>query len=428
MKKTFTVFILFVLIISCKKGEKDPVPAEETYTDQIILNDLDIQGDTVKLSWSKLDTASFIKYVVARRDFDGAELYAMGNEIQSKETTEAVDVNVPYSPDVTYQILGYLSDDSIIFSNAVNYHRPDITALDLIPFDVIYHPEDDLLYFFERPGRISIYDLKAKQVTKQIDTGGKISFSDFEVYQGREELYVPRDDGWVFIYDARTLEKVDEINIGATSSSVISNNNILFISNISWIDKTLKVYNRATKQVISQSGGAESVRFKKIPHSSTKLLGARLGSGHPHYYQFDANGSIENNFYGQYSDYGMSANIFEVFPNGEKYIMSSNGAIFNIDLSYDKSLPRGSLRFMGFAFNQQGDLIYGATTTRSIEVYSTRDFEHIKTIPTKAYPFRIFVTDDAVISVSLASLINGEVDHYSFYGLGNKVIMEVLNK
>ncbi|WP_257657041.1 YncE family protein [Parapedobacter lycopersici] len=433
MKKYVAIFILLGLIISCKKGEKDPAPVE-TYTDKVVLNKLDIQGNTVKLSWSKLDTDKAYKYEVLRRDFDGADFYPIGEQILlPKETTETVDMTVPYSPNVSYQVRVRLSS-STISSNIVNYQRPDITLLDLIPFDAFYHPTDKSLYIFERGGRISIYDLNAQQLTKQIDTRSVIGFPIFETYQGREELYVPRNDGWVFVYDAKTLEKVDQISTGIPSTSVVLNNDTLFVSTDDSGRKHLKLYNRITKQFISEAAGDGFARLKKIPDSNTKLLAITLNVSpvQLHYYQFDNQELIEGNAYDLYHEnYDIDASIFEFFPDGKKYISSSNGAIYNIDLSRDKYLPRGDLQFRGFAFNQQGDLIYGASTTKSIEVYSAQGLEHIKSIPTKAYPFKIFVTDDAVISLGLASVYNGYIntfDSYGQYGDVNKVLIEILDK
>jgi hypothetical protein len=80
-----------------------------------------------------------------------------------------------------------------------------------------------------------------------------------------KEIYVPRSDGWVFVYNAETFEKIDQIGIGSPSSCVINNNGNLFISTDQWTNYPLRVFSRTTKQQISKSGDYEDTRLRMIP-------------------------------------------------------------------------------------------------------------------------------------------------------------------
>ena len=60
-------------------------------------------------------------------------------------------------------------------------------------------------------GNIALFNVRTRAITKQIATNCTIGYCGLGVYNGVTELYVPRDDGWVFIYDATTLQQIDQI-------------------------------------------------------------------------------------------------------------------------------------------------------------------------------------------------------------------------
>jgi hypothetical protein len=430
MKTTIYLILATVLLFSCSKNkdENDPdaVPPKE-FEDKIELNNPIPEGENLKLSWSKLNDSSFMYYTVMRR---GAvdEAYQHFQMINDRTASNLIDTEVPYSPEVSYQIIAHLRNGTSVASNAVSYKRPDINLLNINPFDVIYQEADQLLYFFEKTGRISIYDLKTNKITKQISTQSTIGYSDMETFQGKKELYVPRNDGWIFVYDAYTLEKITQITVGLESTCVVSNQNILYVSTSAWTNRPLKVYQRADRRLIAETGNHDRTRFRKVPGTSTALLEITLNVGptDQRFYEFNAQGAHQRNFSDQYhGDYPLDANIFAFFPNGTKYITSGSGAIYNINLTFDKSLPRGNLHFTSFAFDNSGSQIYAATSGKSIEVYSTSDYNHLKSIKTKAYPYRIFNTSKGILVIStyVVNMNNG----YSNPSVGN-IIIENLSK
>jgi hypothetical protein len=404
--KLFLLALLSVfLLTACTKDNVQQVPGSTTpqsFKDKIVLNDLDIMQDSVVLTWTKLDTANFQMYVIWRKD-DPMDIGVQIGTVFDKRTTRFTDKTVPYTPFVEYEIRGVLGSGNSIYSNKVTYTRSGIKLINTSPFDVLFSKQERLLYFFEKNGDITQYSLQTGQVVKKISTAATIGYCDFGTYNNRKELYVPRNDGWVFVYDAITLEKIDQLNVGLNSSCVVFNNNTLFVSTSTRFYRPLKVYNRATKTLLSETGDFELTRFKLIPGSNTELLEITINVGpvDQDYYTFSPAGSAISHLNDMYhGDYPLDHKIFEIFPSGNKYITSSSGTIYNKGMNFEASLPKGNLQFTTFDFDVANNHIYAGTTTRTVEVYTADNYTKVKSIPTKAYPFKLFKDGTGFICVS----------------------------
>ncbi|GGF03189.1 hypothetical protein GCM10011383_12670 [Hymenobacter cavernae] len=381
-----------------------------------------VVGDSIKLQWTKLENANFMSYSVLRKTPSDSYQIPIAQNYRADQVS-FVDNTVPYSATVEYQVIARISSNQpnqpnqagqTISSNIISYQRKDIKTLAIAPYDVQFRPQDRLLYFFEKSGTISKYDVKSEQIVKSVNTAATIGYCDFGTYNGVEELYVPRNDGWIFIYDAATLAKVDQLNVGLSSSCVVAYNGLLFISTSAWTNRPLKVYNRATKQLISETGDFDQTRFKRFPNSATELLEITLNIGptDQDYYSFNANGTSSYHVNDRYhGDYPLDANIFEFFPQGNKYITASAGAIYRKDMTYEASLPRGNKEFTTFCFDESAQLIYAGTRTKSLEVYTIASYNYMRSIATKAYPFKLFKdTNGGFLCVSS---INPPASYYS---------------
>jgi hypothetical protein len=392
MRNVFVFFISVIVLISCKKDNITTSAPPANYTDKIILNDLQATSDSVVITWSILNNPGFINYTLIRKD-DPTATGTVIATVYDSQNVKFVDKTVPYTPYLEYQVIGNLRTGERIQSNIEKFQRSDIKILKVSPFDIQFDDQTRQVYFFEKTGTISIYSLQTNEFSRTINTGATIGFCDFGVYNGVKELYVPRNDGWVFVYNAQTLQLIDQINVGLESSCVVFNNNNLYVSTSAWTNRPLKVYSRITKSKISETGDFDLTRFKKIPNSNTELLEITINIGpvDQDYYSFDANGNIIqhlDDFY--HGDYPLDYRIFEFFPSGNKYITSSSGAIYTKNMVFEATLPRGSLEFTSFYFDVPQRQIYCGTTSKTIEVYSELDYTHIRSISTKTNPYRIF--------------------------------------
>lgn len=416
--------MLLLALAACKKDDLTP----QSYPDKIVLADSQLTADSLALSWTKLDNPDLIEYRVMRRlslSDPGVVLNSWQYQYGGTKLTATrfTDKTVPYTSYVDYQIVGTLPNGQSIKSNTLVIKRPDIKTIAISPFDVQFNRTRRQLYFFEKSGTISQYSLTSNTLGKSINTASTIGYSDFATFNGVPELYVPRNDGWVFVYNAETLEKIDQLNVGSAASCLVAHNGLLYVSTASWLNRPLKVYNRASKALVAETGDWNSTRFKRVPGSSLELLEMTLTIGPPdqHYYSFTPGGSVLTHFADRYhGDHQVDATIFEIFPAGTKYITSAEGTIYSKALVYEATLPRGNLDFTSFCFDAAGQTVYGGTTSRTVEGYSLANYTHTRTFTTKAYPYRLF-EDGSNGLVCLSSSTP-----FSAYGTPSQLIIEQL--
>ncbi len=406
--------VLFALICftSCKKSSNNNV-----YGNKIILSPLVVNGNTVTLKWSKLPADSLTSYLIERVT-DTVSNYMTSTITVDKNTNQYVDT-LPLAPYVQYYITSVRTGIySRVTSNKITYARQDISFMLITPKDAVVDRASHMLYIYSSTGDIIKYDLQGKNVAKQISTSANIGYCDIGVYNGTKELYVPRSDGWLFIYDATTLTQIDQINIGNSLTSVVFNNGVLFVSGIISYSSSSAIvsYNRATKSLISSQSTSDASRLKLIPGSNSEFLGVSTYSN-PYYFKFDSTGHYVTQQTGYLSGYYLSPTAFEIFPDGSKFITSSTGVIVSKALTYVSSLPHGNLTYTSYDFDNTNQLIYVGCATNKIQAYSLSSYQLSNTINTKGYPTKIFYDNGSVISLST-------INNYGSYGSINYAFIE----
>lgn len=420
---------LFVLLSCAKDEELNP----NIYSNQIILKDLKISGDSVKLTWTKLDTIKFSGYLIIRKESknvivdptDYNESHVI-KKIYDPNITTYTDLNIPLMPYMEYQVVGLLSGKytyDYIFSNSKTYERPSIKIFEFDILDIIPDLTNNRLYIIERSsGKISMIDYETLTTVKTLNSEATIGYCSIGYNGSTKELYVPRSDGWVFVYNAETLEKIDQIDITQPSSCVVNNNGILYISTNAWWP--IKVYDRVTKTKISENGEQEDTRLRIIPNTNTEIIDVTINIGPTDldYYSYSSNGSFlihkNDNYHG---DYPLNAAIFQFFPDGKKFITSSEAAIYDKNLNYLNRIPKGNYLFSDFAFSADVSLIYCAcSNAKKIVSYSSSNFVKNKEYKTQGYPYKIFRKENSLICVSKAAFGSD----YS-YGPSNFIIEKI---
>jgi len=104
-----------------------------------------------------------------------------------------------------------------------------------------------------------------------------------------------------------------------------------------------------------------------------------------------------------HGDYPLNAEIFRISPNGEYLLTSAGGAIYtaNSSMTYLGALPRGSMRFSDFAFDETGTTIYaGMGTARKIQKFNYATLSIEEEFSTSGYPFIIFRRGEKIVVVS----------------------------
>jgi hypothetical protein len=303
------------------------------------------------------------------------------------------------APYVQYYVVAYLSSATadVPTSNKETYVRTDIAFMTLSPMDAIFDRPNQQLFIYSSTGQIAVYNLQSKKCTNQIATNATIGYCDIGPYNGVEELYVPRSDGWLFIYNASTLAQIDQINVGVPLIGVANSNGILYMcssTNINVIS-----YSRATKAQIVEAPVNTIGRIKLIPNTNSQLVGI-CGSTEIYRLLFNSGGGYVSFKWLSPVSSAISPSIVEMFPNGTEFITSSFGSIYDTSLTYVATLPHGNVSYTSFDFDTTDQLIYAGCTTKTILSYSMNTYILANTINTQGYPAKVFYNNGAVLSVS----------------------------
>lgn len=404
MKNIIYVILITILaaagLFACKKDKNKTVNTSSST--EIVMATPTVAGNIATISWSKLNNDSLVSYMLVRvTDTTVSTSQSTMYKILDKSVTQITDT-LPLTPYAQYYVMAQLPATSYprsITSNKVKYSRTDISFMSIIPKDVLYDRSSRQLYIYSASGDIAIYDVAGKSIVKQIATTANIGFCDIGTYNGRKELYVPRTDGWLFIYDAQTLDQIDQINVGTQLFCVVYANGILFVSNYSSSSDNIVSYNRADKKLVSKTYGSSASRLKLIPGSNLEFLTINYSSQITRYI-FDNRGTYVSQQSGYPANTALSAEIFEMYADGSHFITSAAGTIVNKSLAYVSTLPHGNIAFTSFDFDNTNNLIYAGCSTKAIKTYAMDNYQLTKTINTMGYPVKVFYDNGEIISVS----------------------------
>ena len=437
----FIATLVFCILSGCNKHDEIEIDVQKlSYPDKIVMGKPVVRGDSIELTWSKLDNAQFSRYLIIRKESKDLSYNPEGeskagiwviSSISNKNTTRYIDKNIPACPYLEYQIIGRTSNNDYsydyIFSNSAIYERPNIKLFDIDPLDVIPDFSRKWLYLIEsKNGRIQIINYETLTEVKTLTSNATIGYCSIGKYNGNNELYVPRNDGWIFIYNPETLALIDKIDISVPSSCIVNNEGKLFISTSPEWNYPLRVYDRATKQMITKTGWYENTRLRLVPGTKTDIFEVTINIWPVDqcYYRFNATGGLIYSNTDQYhGDYPLDHEAFQFFPDGKKYITGSVGAIYNIDMTYIRRLQSGNYYFSSFEFNQDGSVVY-CGCSKSIMSFSTSDCSIIKTYSTLGYPYKLFRDGNTLICISLIYSSITTDDGYFFDGQPPKVLIE----
>ncbi|MDH6254280.1 hypothetical protein M2347_004007 [Chryseobacterium sp. H1D6B] len=424
----FFIFLLFI-IVSCGGDSNDEIVNPSSSSEQkITLNDVTIVNDnTIKLQWSATSKNTYVSFYILRK-YAQIGQYKKIYEV-SGSTSEKTDQNLNYTPYTEYQIIGYLNNGDMVKSNPVIYNRPEIKLLNISPIDALFDADNGSAFIFGENGNIIKYDVNSGQKVKEISTGVALGYSYLGTYNGQKELYVPRKDGWVYIYNPDDLTFKDKINFGSSVTNVILAGGKLYGSIDSPpSDAFLKCFDRGTKSLISNYNIGYNGRLKLIPNTNASFyyLTTNLFPEKLKIFNYDSNGTfISQNQLNSSAQQSLNYKIFEALPSGNGLLVSMQGGIYDSNLTYKGDLPRGDSNLSGFDFDSNY-VIAGANNNRKIEFYKLTDYSKINSLSTKGYPFKVFNYGNKVVSISSTNILSMAS---AFSGPGPEdIAIEVLNK
>ena len=411
MRKTCLYFVICLVYLSCKKEVVTIVnPSSSTAAIQLIIDQV-INDSVIVLKWSKFTGSNFQKYRLVRNAtyLKNGQFGAFAEPVDSSNDVNHVSFtenNMPLARDIYYDL--YIGKDNGGFQHVaqVYYQRPN-TLVYGIPMDVLINKQTQRLYITEA-NEITLVDYTNGRPVMAKEFPVSIGFCSLGDFNGSKELYVPVNDGWVQILDATTLQLKDKIYVaGYSIGSVVAVNGKLYVSSS---DKTqggynncIKVYDRATKNLIGRTGYWDRTRLLQLEGTSVEMIDLTINliPVDLAYFQFSAAGvplaKMQDSYHG---DYLLDANIVRSFPDGSKFITSSSGTIFNKSLVFDRYVKQFG-NFSDFAFNNDGSVIYAAYgLQKKIDVITYPALTNTNNYTTTFFPYKIFRDGNVMICVS----------------------------
>lgn len=408
---TRLIAILFLFVIAAC-GKKEIVPPSPTFV--LILDTPALSGNKVVLKWSGIDP----KYIGELRIERGSDTNS-GKQLRTivcaPTDTQYVDT-LMLSSYVDYRVsaqVRMIEGYKTVYSNLRVFIRPDLDFLTFVPKETICDKATGRIYLAGEAGELAIYDMATRKILHKIETGANIMGMNMATHDGRKEVYLSRNDGWVFIYDAETLEKTDQLNTVIVPYSMVYNNGKLFISGTS-STPSFVTYDRSTKvRLFDTAYTFSNINLLLLPGTNTELLG--IYSNH-YRIGFDAGGrmkSVKVNYSGSYYAYPP----FILLPGNDRVVCATSGYIFDTGFNYISTLPHGSFYLRSFDLDADNSKLYCATTGKEVHVYHTTTYGQEKRMATLGYPKNAFYYNGIVYCIST---------EYDSYGYSTNAFIERL--
>jgi hypothetical protein len=204
--RLIAVLLLFV-VASCGKKKNDQ-PSSSTFV--LTLDTPSVSGKKIMLKWSGIDSRYLSSIYMERRIDTGLNKPPQLVPVNAADTqyTDTLTLN-SY---VAYRVRAQVLVDGIsktIYSNTRVFARSDIDFLPFVPRDAICDKQTGRIYMIGNTGELAVYDINTRKVLRKIETGATIVSIFMATHSGKKEIYLSRNDGWVFMYDPETLDQTD---------------------------------------------------------------------------------------------------------------------------------------------------------------------------------------------------------------------------
>lgn len=375
---------------ACKKEKNTTVPIT------ISLETPVQNGQLVTLTWTAVTSDSLVSYTIYKSP---DTTVAPPVQIAVSKGTNTYTDTLPLTPYVKYYVVANLKARETQ-SNAQVWSRTDMTFMNLTAVDALLDSAGQLLYVYDLKGNMAVYDLQHNKADTQINLQSNTGYCGLGTYNGTKELYVPREDGYIYIYNAVTLALIDQFHVGGGLVNVVYSNGLLYTSAQVGGYFYLFAYNRATKAQVSQVVTNEGVHIRQVAGTTTNFY-AMSEANELYFFRYDAGGNLQ---------YVKDTTIFAsvaadqvvMFPGAAALLLTGDGVIYTDSLQQSGSLPSGAT-YVDYCFDAANSLVYAGTTNNVIQAYNTTTFSLTKTIATQGTPVKLFFYNGHVLSVSTAT-------------------------
>ncbi len=377
----------------------------------VTLNTPELVNGNVVLKWTKFEGSDFLMYEVFRTDENcsdaGKELLATIGDINQTSFTDSL---VPLAYQACYFIRVTNIQDQYRNSNTQLVNLPDGHLFNFIPSDFLKHPTEKIIYLVDKGGQKLIkFNYELMQVSDEVNLQGTVGYCDIGDNGFGYEIYIPGNDGWIYVYNAADLSLVTSILTGLPTASCVVNGLGHVIASVQpspWWEQPVRTYSRATGINLDGNGDFERDRLRMIPGKNELIsISTTVSPVDMEYFRLDENGMIVLHQDDQYhGDYPLNPNIFRISDNGEYAITASEGAVYlaNSSMEYKGQLQHGTLSFSDFAFSDDGSVIYAGTSNRkSVQIGHYPSLIRDDEILTKGFPKFVLRDGQRLILLSI---------------------------
>ncbi|WP_110311050.1 hypothetical protein [Dysgonomonas alginatilytica] len=367
--------------------------------------------DCVLLKWQQYKTADFKRYEIFRTNSPDIE----GQLIASftvADSVEYLDKLPPLVNETYYYIRVSNAEGQYRISNKIKVEEPAGKIYHYSITDAVHHPTEPILYIVDNAAmKLRAINYVTQKEINSIGLQGSVG----DIAIGNNgfglEVYVPNNGGFIYVYNANTLNLVTSIKTGLDTRCVVTNGHGYIVASLipsPWWEQPVRTYSRSTGVNISGNGDYEGDRLRFIPNTD-KIISISRGISPVDMEYFELNGSGEilshkdDSYHG---DYPLDPNIFRILSNGEFVVTGQEGAVYSAanTMIYKGVINRGAPNFSDFAFSNNGNIIYAGTSNRnSLQVVKYPQLTRTDEILIKGYPKFLFNFQGKVISISRTS-------------------------
>ena len=376
-------------------------------------------GSKVELVWTAHQSFDFLKYEVYRVIGDCEEGdQELITTIFDQGTTVYTDSLSSIEYKACYFIRVFTNEGEARNSNQVVVDFPSGHIFNFVPYDVLKHPTESIIYLLDRGAQKLIkFDFISNEILDEINLAGTIGYCDIGDNGYGLEVYVPSDNGQIYVYDANDLSLVKTIQTDLISSSVVIDGAGHVIANVnaeSFWDSPLRTYDRVSGYLIDGGGDYGVARLRKVPGQKRVItISSGISPVDMDYYEISNNGHISLHVEDQYhGHYPLSPQIFRISDNGLYSVTSRKGAVYlaNSSMEYRGQLYNGPLEYSDFAFSDDSSIIYAATSNKkSIQIADYYTLLVNDEMTTKGYPQFLIRDGNKLIALSKPTLNEDDV-------------------
>jgi hypothetical protein len=378
----------------------------------------DAAGD-IELKWSKYPDNDFQSYEVYRSHLPASPNATLVSTITDVNKRSYIDDSFGFVDQVYYSVRIVTKQSDGRNSNELGMEKPAGEIFSINPYDAVIHPTENKLYVIDREAKkLFLINLETFEQINTISLSGVPGKMDVGNNGMGVEIYIPSSDGWVYCYDAETLNQKKSVNAGYYASSVTSNNNgyLAVAMNNQWT-RPVAVFNRVSGMEISAwafgalYGGAI---LRMVPKTNNIIaISTAISPIDMDFLSLDSKGNILSQVDDlQHGEYPLDPHVFRIAPSGEYTVTGREGAVYSTSsaMEYKGQIQRGSLEFSDFAFSENGNTIFGATSNRkSVQIISYPSLSRSEEKLLRGYPVFIFRKNSTLYTVCRVDEGNGRV-------------------